>query len=214
MSLHLDGVSPFAVLGFEVGHRIEVRGDFEHPLGVHLNDVAHVLVGGEHQLVVHHALGLVLVQHGAGVNPHAHPVLRRLVDLVPVQLGAVHEVPLHDALPDVRVHVIFVDAQLLVRYVHLYPLQQGHQLLLHVPGPPHRPYLHVVLSAPLGALPCLHPTVVNVKEGQMVAAWLVERFLGSVRMHVLVLRPEEDCVAHRQHGADGNDLVDASVLLR
>jgi len=112
--------------------------------------------------MIDHTLRLVLVQHRAGMNPHAHPVLGGFVDLVPMILGTVHEKSTDDTLSNVGVDVVLVNAQLLVVDIDLYSLHQSSQLLFDISCSSERPNLDEVFSTPLLAVFELHPGVKDV----------------------------------------------------
>lgn len=42
----------------------------------------------------------------------------------------------------------------------------------------------------------------------MISSWANEVLVGIVSVHLLFLGPKEDGIAHREHGAYRNDLID------
>ena len=71
-----------------------------------------------------------------------------------------------------------------------------------------RLHLDKVLIAPLRAEVGLSPAVEHVHDGDVIPrVATVEVLVSVVCMHLLVLGPVEDGVAHRNHGRDGGHLL-------
>ena len=60
-------------------------------LGRDGHHLAHVLLGGEHELVVDEPLGRAVEERGGGVDVHDLPLVHGLVALLRVLLGRMHE---------------------------------------------------------------------------------------------------------------------------
>lgn len=191
-----------------------MRCDFYQPLTIDFDDVAHEFLGGEHQLVVYHALRLRLEQHGARMDLHSLGVFGGLVGTTFLKASTMVEETGGYALSYVGVLVVGVHRQLLLFRVDLYSLHQSLQLFFDVSGSTKRSNLDVVVGTPLAAVLALLPLVVDVEEGQVVTPRLEEGLSSCVSMHQLILRTVEYSVSDGQHAADGDDLIDALVLLR
>lgn len=106
------------VLTVEVLNLVKVRCYLHQPLRLDLNHIPHILLRGQHQLMIDHTLRLILHQHGTRMYPHIQMKLTRLVVIL-IFLGAIHEKPSNDAFADVGVLVVFINAKLLVVYIDL-----------------------------------------------------------------------------------------------
>lgn len=104
--------------------------------------LAHVLLGGQHKLVIDDPLRVPIEERGGGVDVDYLSVVHRLVALLRVLLRRVHEEARRDRLAHLRV-VLAARAHLELVTVH-----DGKQLFAHVLRPPHRAGLDEVLEAP------------------------------------------------------------------
>jgi hypothetical protein len=99
--------------------------DFDHPRGLYFDNISHVLLSGEDKLVINHTLRLVFMEHRAWVDAHIHIKFRGFVDFFSMISRTVHEKAAHDALPNISVLIVLINAQLFIVYVHLYSLKQS-----------------------------------------------------------------------------------------
>eukprot|EP00962_Isochrysis_galbana_P016391 scaffold4687_cov117-Isochrysis_galbana.AAC.11 len=169
---------------------VEVGRDLDEPFRLDLDDLAHELLGGEDELVVHDPSRLRAVQ------------LERLLEL-----GRVVKVAGADGfghgIGRVRVG----------GHLELDPLAQVLDLFPDVAGLAHGSHLDEVLEAPLGRVVGLRPLIPHVQKREVVAARTVEVGAGVVGVHRPLLWPVEDGGPDLEHGADGEHLGRASEPL-
>ena len=106
-----------------------------------------------HQFMVDEPLRVAVEESGRRVDVHDLPLVHRLVSLLRVLFGRVHEKARCDRLADLCV-VLAAGVQL-----ELVPVHDGEQLLAHILGTAHGARLNEVLKAPgvgeLGGCPRL-----------------------------------------------------------
>jgi hypothetical protein len=139
-----------------------VWGDFQQPFTIYFDDVAHELLSGQHQLVVHNALGLGFEQHRTRMDLYVLRELGCFVRPVFLQFGTMVEETGCDALPDVRILIIRINRELFVFWVDFHPFHQPFQLLFDVSSSAQRTNLDVVVCAPLCAILAFLPLVVDI----------------------------------------------------
>mmetsp|Transcript_11027 Transcript_11027/g.20025 ORF Transcript_11027/g.20025 Transcript_11027/m.20025 type:complete len:259 (-) Transcript_11027:1782-2558(-) len=183
----------------------EPRRQLHQPLGIDHQHLTHVLLGSQHQFVVQHPIGLLLVARTAGVDEDGLLLHHRFVSLLRILPGRVEEEPGCDS---------FANLDVVLARTHLFqlvPVHNRQQLFPNVLRPLQRPVLQKVLLAPGHRELVQLPLVVHGKQRQMVSFRLEELGAFLVGLRLLVPRPVED-VLGREHGEDGEDLVAAAEI--
>lgn len=85
--------------------------------------------------MIDNAFGLILVQHGAGMDSNVHEGLGCLVDVLSLVPGAVGKKGTRDTFSNVGVEVVLVDGQLFVIDVDFDTFHQIGQLVFDISGP-------------------------------------------------------------------------------
>ncbi|GIX65042.1 DNA repair endonuclease, putative [Babesia caballi] len=182
------------------------------PLGVHRGDVAHVLLGGDDDLVVHDVVGSVAhaVEGRGGVEEAGGEAAQVGVLAETLELRSVVEV----AGADGAAHLVPVGAAGALRGAVL--LQNVQQLLAHLRGATKRLGLQTVLRAPGLAPPVGAPLLVHVQERQMVALGhhelLAGGAIGGLALRVRLVVHHKD-VGSRHDGDHSQDLGQAPLGL-
>ena len=141
-----EGLDPLVL--FEVGQLGRVRklekgrSQLDQPLWVDSRHGVHVLLGGLHNFVVHHPLGLTVEQRAARVNGHDLRVDQGSVPLLRVLLGRVPKEAGTDGLLDAG------DGLATGNDVQLVPVHDPEQLLSNVLRPLQRPHLDKIFETP------------------------------------------------------------------
>ena len=147
------------------------------------------------------------------MDPHIHARFQGFVDLFAVVQRAVCEESRRHAFSDICVEVVFVDTEFFVVDIDLNSLQQMYELLLHIPRPAQSSDLNEILSAPLLTKLKLLPSVIHIQQSEVVSPRPKKYLLGVISMHPLILRPKKHTIAHGEHGADRDNLIDALIVL-
>ena len=135
---------------------IVVRRHLDKPAALDLDHLPHVLLGGEHELVVDEPAWQRLEQAAVWVYVHCLLMLGRLVRAGLAQFGRVVEEASRDALA--YGHRV----RLARDHLDLYALGQVEQLIAHVARPLHRTVLYEVLVAPLYRVVGVFPLLVDL----------------------------------------------------
>mmetsp|Transcript_33474 Transcript_33474/g.99610 ORF Transcript_33474/g.99610 Transcript_33474/m.99610 type:complete len:386 (+) Transcript_33474:87-1244(+) len=209
--LEVDALQrPLGLAAGEVLEVVVVRRELDQPIALDVGHHPDVVLGGEHKLVVHAPLGLVL-QHGGRVQRDHLVVLDGEVVAGALEVRHLHEEAGEQALPDVGVVLLRVEVwrlELETEAVH-----HAHQLRADGVSRLHRARVEEVVVAPRGGLLVVLPRVVYVEQSQVVAVDVLEARLGLVGRLGRLAGPHErvGCVEHRD---DGEDLVRARELRR
>mmetsp|Transcript_10769 Transcript_10769/g.44556 ORF Transcript_10769/g.44556 Transcript_10769/m.44556 type:complete len:220 (-) Transcript_10769:4588-5247(-) len=189
--------------------RVVVRRHLDQPVRLDLDDVAHVLLGGQHELEVRDPARHGLGEAAGRVDVHRLWVLDGAVVALPLELGRVIEEAGSDGAAD---GVVVLRAR---GHLHLRALAEPLHLVSDVARTLHGAQLHEVLHAPLVRVVGLGPLVVRVHEREVVArVALVEVLARVVRVDLLVLGRVEDAVSHREHRHDGDHFGNALLFVR
>mmetsp|Transcript_56637 Transcript_56637/g.123121 ORF Transcript_56637/g.123121 Transcript_56637/m.123121 type:complete len:454 (-) Transcript_56637:502-1863(-) len=183
------------------------RRDLDQPLGLDLQHLSHVLARRQHEVVVHHPLGVLIEEGRRRVYVHGLAIAQRLVSLLCILFASVHEVPRGDAFAN---PVVVATAR---RDLQLVTVEDGEELLADVLCPLQRTRMHKVLETPGVGVFVVLPALVDGEEAEVVALGLVELALLLVGLGLLLLGPVED-VLHAQHADDGEHLVAAAKVHR
>lgn len=118
------------------------------------------------------------------------------------ELGGIKKKPGCDALPNVGIIFILINAEVLISGVDFDSFAKTFELFLDIPGPPHRSYLNEVFKAPLNGIVGVLPLVKDIEQGKVVAPEPKKILLGTVSMQRFILWTIEYRIVHRKHGAD------------
>mmetsp|Transcript_34510 Transcript_34510/g.90808 ORF Transcript_34510/g.90808 Transcript_34510/m.90808 type:complete len:344 (-) Transcript_34510:93-1124(-) len=204
----LDALLPLA-LGelLRVGLLEEARRELEEPFGLDGDDLAHVLLCGKHEFVIDEPFRILIEERRRRVDVDDLALIHRLVALLRVLLGRVHEEAATDRAAYLREVPSTADE------LELVTVHDRQQLLAHVLRAAHRACLDEVFEAPrVGELGC-RPRLVHGEIGEVVALWLEEFGALLVGLRLLLLRAVPD-VLHGEHGGDGEHLVRAAEVDR
>mmetsp|Transcript_27535 Transcript_27535/g.59266 ORF Transcript_27535/g.59266 Transcript_27535/m.59266 type:complete len:276 (+) Transcript_27535:374-1201(+) len=190
-----------------VGRLEEAGRKLDEPLGIDGHHLTHVLLGGEHELVVEDPLGVAVEDGGGGVDVDDLALVHCLVALLRILLRRVHEVARGDGLAHLRVVLARRDD------LQLVAVHDSEQLLAHVLRLPHRPRLDEVLEAPRVGELGVRPGLIDGEVGQVVALGLEELCALGVGLCLLLLGPVPD-ILDGEHRDERENLLRASKLDR
>ena len=196
----------------DVAALVEVRRHLANPHALDRRSLPHPVRARLDDLVEHDDLWLHAVdgQHGGRVDADGQLRLQRAVVLpVAGEDGGVREVAREDGLED---RDVVRGAGRGERDVDA--LAQLLDLLLDQSRALQAAVLDEVLVGPVLHVVGVDPAVVDVEQGQVVAAFMRgEAGAGAVSVHLLVFGPEEQVGGLAEHGDDDDDFLCAFIFL-
>lgn len=146
----------------EVFNFVKMRSYLNEPLRLNINNVPHIFLAREDQLMINYAEWQILDEHRARMDLNTKVVLYCFVDLLSMKPSAIRKIPRCNALTNVCVLIIGVNAEIFILDCYLNSSHQGCQLLFDVSRSSHRSDLNEIVRAPLTAVFVLGPCVVHV----------------------------------------------------
>ena len=190
-----------------IGELEESRRELDEPLRIDSDDLAHILLRRQNELVINDPIGLPIEQRTRRMNVDRLIISQRLVALLRILARRVAKEAAANRHLNARRRSTARDD------VQLVSIHDAEELLSHVLGASKGARLNEILVAPGVRELVVLPRIVNGEQREMIAFGLVKFRLALIGDRLLFLGTIED-VLNGEHGDDGENFFAAAQMNR